>query len=172
MKKLSTRLTAVTASIVVVLIASVLFFIGRSGPIGPVPGGALKGVIGTPPSDWAFAATAELIQLETLGADQEPHSVNIWFAVVGGRLYVPTSLVRGAEEPGDRTWVKNATTNPQVRIRIDGNLYPGVMSRLTESTLLDTVKKEIIKKYVTEPDARSANAWIFEIKDPTDGKNS
>ena len=45
------------------------------GPIGPVPGGALRGPVhaGSPP-DWGRVAEVETIQLESRPTD--PHSVN------------------------------------------------------------------------------------------------
>ena len=58
-----------------------------------------------------------------------------------------------------------------VRIRIDGLLYSGVISRVNEPALIDRVKETIIQKYAGEPDARSAKAWIFEIREPPDGKS-
>jgi len=105
---------------------AVLLVVGCSGPMGPIPGGMLKGDQGT---------------------------------------------VRGAEEPSERAWVRHAAANPMVRIRIDGLLYSGVISRVNEPALIDRVKETIIQKYAGEPDARSAKAWIFEIREPPDGKS-
>ena len=83
---------------------AVLLVVGCSGPMGPIPGGMLKGDQGTLSSDWSFAETADHVQLETLDTEGKPHSVNIWAGVVDGRLFVPTcwcGVQRSrAREPG------------------------------------------------------------------------
>jgi len=158
-------------SLMLVNMVFVFIVAGCSGPMGPIPGGTLKGTPGTLESDWSFAANTDHLQLETRNSEGEGHSVNVWSGVVDGRLFVPTSLVRGAELPTDRAWVRHVTANPQVRVRIDGTLYPGVVSRVLDPALENQVKLALMKKYVSEPDERTAVAWIFEVKEATDGES-
>lgn len=146
-------------------VAILVLFIaaGCSGPLGPIPGGALGGAAEVAPSDWSFAKDADHIQLETTDRTGDAYSVNVWSGVVDGRLFVPTSLVRGAEEPEERGWVKNAVANSKARVRIDGKLYSGVISRVLEPTLEQRVKQALLQKYASDADARVTRAWIFEI---------
>jgi hypothetical protein len=149
-----------------VWIALLLFSAGCSGPVGPIPGGKLDGPVITEFADWSFASTAEQIQLETIGADGAAHSVNVWSGVVDGRLFIPTSLVQGAENPAEREWVKNALQHPGVRVRIDGRLFTGTAQRVSDEEYSEGVKQHILDKYASEAGARSAQAWVFEI-DPS-----
>ena len=142
-----------------------------SGPLGPIPGGKLSGERASLNEGWGFAENTDHVQLETLDPDQNAHSVNVWSGVLNDRLFIPTSLVRGAEEPTERQWVQNAMANESVRIKIDGKLYEGVINRVTQPALADRVKEVIIAKYNHQPDTRSSDAWIFEIAlPPTNGQ--
>lgn len=137
---------------------------GCSGPVGPIAGGKLGGPVVTEFVDWSFATTAEQIQLETVGDDGAAYSVNVWSGVVDGRLFVPTSLVRGAENPAERGWVNNALKHPAVRVRIDGRVYSGAMQRIKDSDFSARVKQTILDKYASESASRSEKAWVFEIE--------
>lgn len=147
-----------------VWIPLLLFAAGCSGPVGPIPGGKLDGRVVTEFDDWSFAATAEQIQLETIGDDGAAHSVNVWSGVVDGRLFIPTSLVRGSENPAERGWVKNALKQPDVRVRIAGKIFAGTIQRLPDEEYSVRVKQQILDKYGSEAGTRSAQAWVFEIK--------
>ena len=145
-------------------ISLLLFVIGCSGPVGPIPGGRLDGPVVAEFSDWSFASTAQQLQLETIGADGAAHSVNVWSGVVDGRLFVPTSLLRGAENPAEREWVQNVLKRPKVRVRVDGRLFAGNMQRVSDQDYSERVKQQILEKYGSEADARTAQAWVFEIE--------
>ena len=54
---------------------------GCGGPFAVLPGGALRGDVESPPSDWSFARSIETAQLET--RPDAPHSVNVWFVSLG-----------------------------------------------------------------------------------------
>ena len=60
-----------------------------SGPIGPIPGGALEGSIKPWPQDWAFTDKVENIFVET-GQDK-PYSVTLWCVNNNGNLYIASS---------------------------------------------------------------------------------
>lgn len=99
-----------------------LFVLAGCGPIGPIPGGALSGEVGsTDVKDWSFANNEENAQLETRPAD--PHSVNTWFASVGSNLYVPTSMILGPKAPTDRSWVTHVDDDDRVRIRLGDTVF-------------------------------------------------
>lgn len=134
------------------------------GPIGPLPGGALRGeVVSGPVDDWSFTADVETVQLETRPSD--PYSVNTWIYGEGDRLYVPTSLILGASEPTERQWVRNVIEDDRVRLRIDGRIYERRAVRVTDAAELAEARDHLLAKYDVEADEHSAAAWIFRLED-------
>ena len=82
-------------------------------PLGPIPGGELRGTVAPPPRAWASLGTFRTIQLETNPSD--PYSVNVWAAPVGPYLYIgcrPTSQ-----------WLPFVRASSDVRLRIGSTLY-------------------------------------------------
>lgn len=55
---------------------------------------------------------------------EHPYSVDVWCGVEDGRPYIPHSLILRADDPMERTWVKNVIADPDVRVRIEGIVYP------------------------------------------------
>ncbi len=134
---------------------------GCSGPIGPIPGGALSGELHSEPiSSWQFAQDVEVIQLETNPSD--PHSVNTWVGVMNNQLYIPTSLILGAENPQERDWVQHVLANPNVRLGIADKIYPVQLQRITDQTTITAVKQILLAKYAEDTSAQSDAAWIFQ----------
>ncbi|XOV84837.1 MAG: hypothetical protein ACFHXK_06875 [bacterium] len=147
----------------IALSASLLFFPGCNGPLGPLPGGKLSGILAEQPvHDWSFAADVEVVQLET--QPQDPHSVNTWIGVYNRKLYIATSLIRGDAEPSQRDWVKHVTLDPNVLIRINDTLYPAIASRVTDQALVDTVKNLLLQKYAEVPTEHSNAAWLYVME--------
>ena len=141
----------------VVLAAMVL----GCGPLGPIPGGRLRGDVAPPPLDWSSMADVRQAQLET--RPEDPHSINIWLGVVGGRLYVTSSLILGPDDPNERDWVQHVLADPRVRLRIDGRVYELNAVRVQDPVLVETVRSTMIDKYEVEPDAHSDAAWVFQL---------
>ena len=141
--------------------------VGCGGPIGPFPGGRLRGELG--PSyvaDWGFASDENTAQLETRPAD--PYSVTTWFVGLGPDLYVPTSMIRGPKEPTERSWVAHVSENPAVRIRIAGRVYDRVASRVVEEREYDRARSGLETKYDLDPADRDPEReiWIFRLNAP------
>ena len=132
------------------------------GPIGPLSGGRLGGEphAGALPS-WEFVADVETVQLETRPDD--PYSVNTWIGSYEGRLYVPTSLILGADEPLEREWVRNVEADPRVRLRIEGTVYELAARRVTDEATAEAVRAALLEKYETEADDHARRAWIYEL---------
>lgn len=149
---------------IAVLTALVALLAACGGPLGPLAGGRLSGPEAAAPAGWAGVDVTEGIALETLTADGGAHSVNTWAAIVDGTLYVPTSLILGAENPEERGWVQNVTRDERVRIRAAGTVYPGTMRRTQDAALIERVKATLLARYEEEPSAHSAQAWVYEVR--------
>lgn len=133
------------------------------GPLGPIAGGALRGTLhqGALPSPTEIAAP-DTIQLETNPAD--PHSVNTWIAAHEGRLYIPTSLILGDDEPTERGWVRNVMADPQVRIRSGGVVYAGALVRVEDPAEREAARDVLLRKYEEERDEHAEKAWIYRFE--------
>ena len=132
------------------------------GPLGPFSGGALRGSVhdGAAPS-WQTVAALETVQLETSPGD--PHSVNIWCAESGGRLYIATSLILGADEPLDRAWVQHVEEDPRVRLRADGVIYLLEAKRVEAEPERTSAWNSLVEKYEVEVDDHARGAWIYRL---------
>ncbi|MDP6375914.1 MAG: DUF2255 family protein [Pseudomonadales bacterium] len=109
-----------------VLVAFVVVSLGvaLAAPIGPMPGIRLGGNSATAPARWSSATLPEEVHLATY-AGTLPHVVIIWVVETDNRLYVI-----GAP---DSTWVEGATRSPDVRLRIDENVYDMRATRIESS---------------------------------------
>ncbi len=133
------------------------------GPLGPIPGGALRGApANQPPASWDDVAGVEQIQLESRPLD--PYSVNTWCGVYAGHLYVPTSMILGADDPMERSWVKNVLEDPDVRVRIGDIVYPLRAVRVEDEQELLAVRQVLLAKYEIESDPHVDKGWIFRLE--------
>ena len=89
------------------------FLCGCGGPLGPFPGGMLQGTSASSSANWAEVGEYEICELET--NPQAPHSVTVACTIVDGQMYVNAG---GSEKP----WAKNIRDDPNVRVRIDGQI--------------------------------------------------
>lgn len=146
------------------LFAALLLSTGCGGPIGPVPGGALSGEEASAPSDWSFANDVKQVQVETSPA--RPYSVNTWVGSVRGKLYVPTSMILGPENPAERTWVQNVLRDGAVRVRVAGKVYALSAVRVTDSAEYASVLAALDAKYELAPGDRDPvrAIWIFRMQ--------
>lgn len=125
------------------------------GPIGPVPGGRLRGtVVTTPVADWSFAAPMRRLQLET--RPENPHSVTIGFTVAAGRLY----LDLGARSDRHR-WRRFVRADPRVRVRIGPDVYPGRVEPVAEPGELAAARAAFRARGVSVPDASATIGRVF-----------
>jgi len=169
-RSLRSRLTgrfgagAVVLWIAKTAIVGVFVFAG-CGPIGPIPGGALSGEVGAAQMrDWSSAAEVENAQLETRPTD--PHSVNTWFAAVGGQLYVPTSMILGPKHPDGRSWVAHVAEDDRVRIRLGETVYERRAVRVPDGSDEYTAARSALEaRYeIAEADRDPERViWIFRL---------
>lgn len=153
---------ALRGRVVVALFAPLAMALACGGPVGPIPGRALRGPVHSGPlPDWAFVDDVETIQVEV--RPEDPYSVNTWVGEVDGRLYVPTSLVRGPDDPNDRGWASYALEDPHVRVRIEGTVYELRATRVGEPAEIERARRALLEKYDVEPDEHADRAWIFRL---------
>lgn len=131
------------------------------GPVGPFPGGRLSGEPASPPERWALPDELMTVQLETRPDD--PYSINIWIASLDGRLYVPSSLVFGPEDPRERRWVRNVLDDPRVRLRIEGTLYGLRAVRVSDPDELTAARARLLARYGEDEDEHARAGWIFRL---------
>ena len=99
----------------IVVIALLMTYVLRC-PCERIPGSVLFGVeVEEPVSDWSFANSAELCQIQVQGVI--PWSVNLnCMADDAGALYLSCSRCEG------KYWSGRAMANPNARIRIAGQV--------------------------------------------------
>lgn len=136
---------------------------GCSGPLGPIAGGTLKGSNAEVPVNWDSVAAQEHVQLETINRGK-PRSVLIWVGGVDHKLYIATSLISGSSDPGERTWVKNVTDNPHIRLRVQDQIYQLQAVREVDPVRLEAARSAMMLKYDVESDEQSSAAWIYELR--------
>ena len=135
------------------------------GPVGPIPGGALSGSVERAEvEDWGPASGVKNAQLETRPDD--PHSVNTWWAAVGPRLYVPTSMILGPKTPSERSWVAHVEADDRVRIRLGDAIYERRAVRVADgSAEYRAARSALEARYGIEPEDRDPERtiWIFRL---------
>jgi hypothetical protein len=109
-------------------------------PCGRIPGGYLFGkVTEEPVKDWSFANQVSLCQIQI--STILPHSINLnCMATPQGNLYLSCSNC----EP--KYWSRAALKNPRSRLRMNGNVYPVNLARVTDPREMDQVWEARVKK--------------------------
>ena len=98
------------------------------------------------PVDLARLAQEDFCYLTTTGrVTGRPHKIEIWFALVGGALYV----LSGGRDRSD--WVKNLRRKPEVTVHIGGERFEG-RARVVEAPEEGTLARELlVEKYERTP---------------------
>lgn len=151
-----------TRSFLLVLLLAVAVACG--GPLGPLSGGRLSGEDGPAEvDDWSFSDAIENAQLETRPDD--PHSVNVWCAGLGDRLYVPSSMILGPTVPTERSWVQHVQADPDVRIRLGDTVYARTAVRV-EGAEFEAARSALEAKYEIAPADRDPEReiWIYRLE--------
>ncbi len=136
---------------------SILILLGCE-PMGPISGGALSGDIQPVPDNWDFTADIKIVQLET--RPQDPYSINIWVVNEGAKFYI-------ASGNGDEAkWVGYIVANPDIKLRIDQNIYELSASRVTSESELKKVRQLYEEKYDMDSVNREETdeIWLFRLE--------
>lgn len=143
---------------------ALLVLVTACGPVGPFAGGPLTGKVHEGAvTDWSFTDSIQDAELETNPSD--PYSVNVWCGSQGGKLYVPTSMIRGTEHPGERQWVRNVTLDPNVRVKLGDEIYLARADKVTDTAEFEAAKAALLKKYALESSYLdpAREVWIFRL---------
>lgn len=132
------------------------------GPLGPLPGGRLRGPEAPFPDDWRFAAAASEIEVElATGGPLGPRSVTTWLVVHDGALFVTADFLT----PWKR-WPRQALARPRARVRVAGRIVPVRLVRVVERERVLALRRALGRKYGLADDSWLANVrvWFFELR--------
>jgi hypothetical protein len=124
------------------------------GPIGPIPGGPLRGAVSSEdPGDWSFAGNVPTLELEVAG-----RSRTVWYVTHEGTMYI------AAAEAARKRWPAQAMADGNVKLRVGGRLYERRAERIVDPVLGRAVGDVFRAKYKVElsPEA-AARVWLFRI---------
>lgn len=124
------------------------------------PGFALRGeVVEEFPDDWSFSDASRQIAIQVNTPYWLPHSVTIWCASLDGTLYV------GAREPETKNWPGWVDRDPEVRLRIDSDLYDVRLEPLSDASRVAAVQRAYAAKYElpTTPDAEAPPIRFWRV---------
>ena len=116
---------------------------GCGSPIGPIPGGNLKGEVMPWPTNWSIAEECENVLLET--NPTSPYSVTVWGVGDQQKFYV------AAGERNNR-WAQYLEKYPEVTLSVDGKLYAAQAQRVQESAEFEQIRQAFVAKYDIDPD--------------------
>lgn len=134
------------------------------GPLGPLPGGALRGEQTPLAAVRAeFAEGVDVAQLET--RPNRPHSVNTWFLIRAGEIYFPTSMILGPTDPSKRSWVQHVAEDPRVRMRIGRRVFEGRAQKMSVGDDQAAVREALEARYDIDPKDRDPDReiWIYQL---------
>lgn len=126
------------------------------GPFLLISGGELEGHVVGAPSSWDFAEEISTVELETRPSD--PYSVNIWATGVGNALYIHGGASRA-------NWVDHIEADPDVRVAIEGKLYPLRATRVEDAAEFRQFSDAYENKYGTRPrNEVVAEVYLFRLE--------
>lgn len=144
-------------------------------PCDRVPGFVLLGEMQTAPvTDWSFANDVALCQIQ-ITAGVIPHAINLnCMATPEGELFLSCSGC------ADKYWSSHVGANERGRLRLNGRVFPVVLSRVHDDAVLDRAWAARITKLqvqgggpynpVPPPDAkRPPTWWSFQLRSAVGG---
>ena len=144
----------------IALLLGLSLALAACGPIWRIPGGRLFGeeVVG-PVDDWSFSDDIPLAAIET--RPNFPHSVTVIFFAHEGTLYVPSA------GPRAKKWPFFVLENPAVRLEIEGKIYRGRATRVSDPAAVPGLLDSLVAKYPRTAGMRDSESppdvWLFRI---------
>lgn len=131
----------------------VAIWIGGCSPSDATPGQWLRGnVVDAIPADWSFTDEFKEIYIEVKTPYFIPHSVTIWCAQAGGKLFI------GARDSESKNWPGWVDKNSEVRLKIGENIYAVAASALSDEATLTAVRTVYSEKYNLPPPSDGAQS--------------
>jgi deazaflavin-dependent oxidoreductase (nitroreductase family) len=91
---------------------------------------------------WAPYAGEQYCYLTTTGrVTGRPHTIEIWFAIEGGTLY----MLSGGRDRSD--WVRNLRKTPEVSVRIGAGVFPGRARVVEDGSEDERARRLVHDKY-------------------------
>lgn len=137
-----------------------LAYVYLNCPCERIPGLRLSGTEDSEPvSDWQFANSAALCQLEVAGVIR--HSINLNCMSDGSNLYVSCSRCDG------KYWSEVALQNPNARIQINESVFPVELKRIEDPMELDhawATRAQKLRNFSRSGDTgRPEHWWSFRL---------
>lgn len=132
MGRVSQRTAIVAAVALVVVLGGAFLAWSATCPCERTPGAWLFGTVQDEAvSDWRFANQVTLCQIQ-IRTGLLPHSINLnCFATSGGDLYLSCSNC------GTKRWSGIAQNDGWARLRLDGDVYPVMLTRIQDPEEMD-----------------------------------
>ncbi len=136
------------------------------GPVGPIPGGHIRGEPAAPPADWSFTNREDYLLVES-DAWTLPYSARVWFLAYEGRLHLllPSFFGDGLKRRLD--------DDPHVRVGFDGKLYEQVAVAVTEPRQIGALLGPVIRRQFAieiegeaRPAGKATELWVYRLDDP------
>ena len=141
----------------------------HAGPLGPIPGGALRGEPAAAlPADWSFANRDPYLLVESR-AFTLPWSGRVWFLSYRGRLHLLLPGFFGDELK------QRLDVDPRVRVEVDGRVYEQVAVAVTDDRDVSDLMAPVLRRqFAIEiaggvrriPGATEAALWVYRLEDP------
>lgn len=147
----------------------VRFFAG--GPLGPFPGGALRGREAPLPADWSFANQWQYVDVESR-ATGLPYSATCWFLAYDGRIHI---LLNNFFGDGLK---RRIDRDPHVRVRLGGEVYDQVAVEVRDVDVRAALLAPLIRRLfaieiggavraVPRPESEvPVEFWVYRLEDP------
>jgi len=137
------------------LVVAALALPGCNGPFLLLPGGELDGEPARPPSDWTFAGTHGMAQLET--RPEDAYSVNIAYTILNDHLYINAGDT-------ESQWAKNIAADQSVRLRMSGTLYALRAERVTDAAEIGRFGQAWTDQSMFRRDPAGLDeVWLFRL---------
>jgi hypothetical protein len=109
---------------------------------GPVPGGALSGVVTPAPATWAEVLGGDRAICEIESRSEDVHSIQLECFLVDGQLYVQSHRWALADWWPTQSWAAIWLEHPDVRVRIGERIYDLRAAQVTDAALREPILRE------------------------------
>jgi hypothetical protein len=172
-RKVPARITLGVAALVIVAAGGIAVWT-TTCPCNRMPGLMLLGdVQETPVTDWGFVNDIPLCQIQVY-AGFIPHAVNLnCMATPEGELFLSCSSCP------EKYWAGQVGQNEPGRLRLNGRVYPVVLSRVQDEAVLDRAWAARVQKLQVHGDpvynpapppgaTRPESWWSFQLRSAVD----